>query len=422
LQGAGPFTVFAPTDDAFAAALTALKIDKAALLNRADLGDILKYHVLSGAKVMAADLKASQTVATLNGLPVTITKAANVMFADAKVTSADVAASNGVIHVIDKVIIPPTVDIVGTAIANGNFGILAEALTKAGLVGALQGAGPFTVFAPTDDAFAAALTALNISKAALLNRADLGYILRYHVLSGAKVMAADLTASQAVKMFNGLPVTITKAANVMIGDAKVTTADVDASNGVIHVIDKVVMPPVNLMDVEAKILTGEMTVKVTLPQDQTIQQYVGDAKVQKGYKTAIATQLGCDESWVSKLALSVAGAGSRRLAAHMASVKVDYEITVPKEDVAKGAADTLTTAVKSAGNSNTAKASFAAAITNAVSSSTGTAYDAVTVDQVAAATVADKPVTTTSAPAPAAGTCRTVFSAVTLLVGIAAHN
>jgi len=107
LSGTGPFTVFAPTDTAFTAALTALKITKQQLLDRADLADILKYHVLSG-KVMSSALKASQTVTTVNTLPVTITKAGSVVkFATATVTGADVATSNGVIHVIDKVVLPP---------------------------------------------------------------------------------------------------------------------------------------------------------------------------------------------------------------------------------------------------------------------------------------------------------------------------
>jgi len=215
---------------------------KAELLARADLADILKYHVLSG-KTMSSALAATQTVSTVNGLPVTITKSSgSVMFASAKVSAADVMASNGVIHVIDKVIIPPTVGIVGTAVAKG-FTVLAEALTKANLVGTLQGAGPFTVFAPTDAAFTAALTALKITKAELLARADLADILKYHVLSG-KTMSSALVATQTVATLQGQSVTITKSSgSVMFASAKVTGADVMASNGVIHVIDKVVLPP-----------------------------------------------------------------------------------------------------------------------------------------------------------------------------------
>jgi uncharacterized surface protein with fasciclin (FAS1) repeats len=475
LQGDGPFTVFAPTDAAFAAA----QLDKTALLNRADLADILKYHVISGSKIMAADLGAEQTADTLEGSPVIITNQVDEMldmvnkvvkYADAKVTSADVVASNGVIHAIDKVVFPPTsassivtgpgaqLDIVDTAVSADTFTVLTEALTKAGLVDALKGAGPFTVFAPTDDAFAAALEALKIDKAALLNRADLADILKNHVISGAKVMAADLKASQTVDTLNGVPVTITKAANnVMFAGAKVTAADVAASNGVIHVINKVVIPPSDAGNIPstttapktvkktssaivqekiAKIMTGSMKAKVTLPQGQTIQQYVSDAKVQMGYKMGIANHLQCDKSWVTKLTLSVAPAGSRRLATSTSldsgSVKVHYEITVPKEEVAKGKADTLAKAVEDAGKRRSAKAILASKITDAVSSSTGTTYEPVEVKEVTAATFAAvAPVTKTKTPAKsvteppeAASGCKTttVLSAIILLIGITTCN
>merc|ERR1711982_39096 len=116
---------------------------------------------------MSSDLTATQSPATLaNSATVTITKGNDVMFADAKVTRADVDCSNGVIHVIDKVVLPPTLakDIVVNAQMTGNHGILVEALTTANLVSTLQGTGPFTVFAPTDTAFTAALTALSLTK------------------------------------------------------------------------------------------------------------------------------------------------------------------------------------------------------------------------------------------------------------------
>merc|ERR1712217_959491 len=242
----GPFTVFAPTDTAFSNALTALGVTKQQLLDRADLPDILKYHVLSG-KTMSTVLSASQNVVTLEGQKVTITSdGSSVKFADATVTAADVEASNGVIHVIDKVVLPPAAarqDIVEIAMGTGNHGILAEALTKANLVATLKGAGPFTVFAPTDTAFSNALTALGISKQELLDRADLADILKYHVLSG-KIMAADLAASQDVDTLQGEKVTITNdGTTVKFADATVTTADVETKNGVIHVIDTVVLPP-----------------------------------------------------------------------------------------------------------------------------------------------------------------------------------
>jgi len=243
LSGAGPFTVFAPTNAAFTAALTALKIDKAALLARSDLADILKYHVVSG-KIMAADLQASQAPATLQGLKVLVEKSSTgVTFGGAKVTTADIPCSNGVIHVIDAVVLPPSMNVVQTAQATPDFSVLVEAVVKANLATTLSGAGPFTVFAPTNAAFTAALTALKIDKAALLARSDLADILKYHVVSG-KIMAADLQASQAPATLQGLKVLVEKShTGVTFGGAKVTTADIPCANGVIHIIDAVVLPP-----------------------------------------------------------------------------------------------------------------------------------------------------------------------------------
>ena len=136
LKGTGPFTVFAPTDAAFTALLAQLSVTKEQLLARADLADILKYHVISGSKVMSSDLAASQEVTTLQGAKMTVTKTGAVVKAGAAtVTGADVMSSNGVIHVIDKVLLPP--DLVQVAVSNGNFGVLVEALTAANLVDAL---------------------------------------------------------------------------------------------------------------------------------------------------------------------------------------------------------------------------------------------------------------------------------------------
>jgi transforming growth factor-beta-induced protein len=250
LKGEGPFTVFAPTDDAFAAALKALGITKEELLARADLADILKYHVVAGSAVMSKDLKdGEQKVKTLQGSDLSVTVAdGKVTLNDGKATvvTADLACSNGVIHVIDAVVLPPQQkDIVDTAVANGSFTVLAAALTKAGLVDALKGEGPFTVFAPTDDAFAAALTALGTTKEELLARADLGKILQYHVVGGSAVMSKDLKeGEQKVVTLEGSELNVKVASGkVMVNDATVIAADVEASNGVIHVIDKVLLPP-----------------------------------------------------------------------------------------------------------------------------------------------------------------------------------
>src|SRR3954452_17169912 len=154
LATGGPFTVFAPTDAAFA------KVPKATLdalaANPAQLKSVLLYHVVSG-RVSAADVVKLNTAKTLDGRSVAIKAVGGGVFVDqARVTTADVEASNGVIHVIDSVLIPkaaaPPKNIVQTAVAAGQFKTLAALLTKAGLAGTLQGAGPFTGFAPTHPA------------------------------------------------------------------------------------------------------------------------------------------------------------------------------------------------------------------------------------------------------------------------------
>jgi len=140
-----------------------------------------------------------------------------------------------------------TKDIVDTAVAAGKFTVLAEALTKADLVTTLKGAGPFTVFAPTDEAFAAALKSLNLTKDQLFaDKATLSSILTYHVVAGS-VPASEVMKlnGKEAKTVNGASVKITiKGTDVYLnGETKVVQADVAASNGVIHVIDKVLLPP-----------------------------------------------------------------------------------------------------------------------------------------------------------------------------------
>lgn len=133
-------------------------------------------------------------------------------------------------------------DIVDTAVAAGNFNTLAAALKAADLVGTLKGPGPFTVFAPTDEAFAKlpAGTVDNLLKPE--NKAQLVKILTYHVVSG-KVMAADVMKMKSAKTVEGAPVKIkTMGGNVMVNNAKVIKADIACDNGVIHVIDTVIMP------------------------------------------------------------------------------------------------------------------------------------------------------------------------------------
>jgi uncharacterized surface protein with fasciclin (FAS1) repeats len=242
LQGDGPFTVFAPTDQAFADA--GIDMEFIANAEIAVLTDILLYHVYSGA-VNAAGVTDGLTVTMVNGDDASFTVTdGTVMIGDATVVLADVPASNGVIHVIDMVLMPPAdlVDIAAVAMSTGVHESLVAALVKADLVSTLQGDGPFTVFAPTDQAF----TDAGIDLDAFTTDAEiaaLADILLYHVYSGA-VNAADVIDGLTVAMVNGDDASFTVTdGTVMVGDATVTAADVMASNGVIHVIDKVLMPP-----------------------------------------------------------------------------------------------------------------------------------------------------------------------------------
>mgnify|MGYP003319947920 FL=1 len=249
LQGDGPFTVFAPTDEAFAAAgidLSAFDTEE----ENATLSDILLYHVLSGA-VPSSDVTDGLTVAMVNGDNASFTVTADgVTIEGANVTTADVETTNGVIHVIDKVLMPPAdpvvvPDIPSIAASTGVHDALVAALTKADLVATLQGEGPFTVFAPTDQAF----TDAGIDLDAFTTEEEIAVladILLYHVLSGA-VPSSDVTDGLTVAMVNGDNASFTVTADgVTIEGASVTTADVTASNGVIHVIDKVLMPPADV--------------------------------------------------------------------------------------------------------------------------------------------------------------------------------
>ena len=155
------------------------------------------------------------------------------------VTAADIEADNGVIHVVDQVILPPTV--VDVAIANDNFTTLVQAVVKAGLVETLSGDGPFTVFAPTNDAFAALFTDLGISGLDDLTAEQLVPILTYHVISG-NVLSTDLTNGDVPTLNEGNSLTVDLSAGVNINDSQVVAADIQASNGVVHVIDKVLIP------------------------------------------------------------------------------------------------------------------------------------------------------------------------------------
>jgi uncharacterized surface protein with fasciclin (FAS1) repeats len=252
LSGTGPFTVFAPTNDAFAALLTELGITKAALLADKTLLDaVLKYHVLSG-RVLKAGVPAGKPITTLQGgiFKVDAVGTTGLVITDGRnrksnITATDINATNGVVHVIDKVILPANKNIVETAVADARFSILVEAVTAAGLGGTLSGTGPFTVFAPTNDAFAAALTELNVTKAQLLGDVPrLTKILTYHVLA-SRVLKADVPVGPAVTTVQGETFTVDAALAITdkrARKANIIVTDVLTSNGVIHAIDKVILP------------------------------------------------------------------------------------------------------------------------------------------------------------------------------------
>ena len=246
LSAEGPFTVFAPTDAAITALVEALEITAEDLLALPNLGEILQYHVVAGA-AMSGDLTDGQEIETLLGENVTVTiNAEGVFVNDAQVTAADIEAGNGVVHVIDAVLLPPapeTNTVVDVIVNSEDHTLLEAAVIEAGLVGVLSSEGPFTVFAPTDSAITVLVEALEITAEDLLALPNLGEILKYHVVAGA-AMSTDLTDGQEIETLLGSNVTVTiNAEGVFINDAQVTVADIEADNGVVHVIDAVLLPP-----------------------------------------------------------------------------------------------------------------------------------------------------------------------------------
>ena len=243
LQGDGPFTVFAPTDQAFINAgidLSTFDTDE----ENETLVDMLLYHVLPG-EVPASAVTDGLVAQMANGENATFTvdsESGDIMIQDATVTLGNVFASNGIVHVVDKLVLPSIPDIPATAQSTGVHNSLVAALTQADLVTTLQGDGPFTVFAPTDQAFIDAgidLSTFNTDD----EIATLVDILTYHVVPG-QIMSTELVDGGTAETVNTDEIAFTVSADgVMVNDANVTVADVVASNGVIHVIDKVLMPP-----------------------------------------------------------------------------------------------------------------------------------------------------------------------------------
>jgi transforming growth factor-beta-induced protein len=279
LEGEGPFTVLAPTDAAFAEAFEALGIDPDALLADTEtLTAILTYHVIGQAadSQLVATLD-GQSVDTVNGQAVDINVVdGQIMVNEATVVSADLVADNGIVHVINAVLLPPDIAAaLGAAaapeepmeptiaetvveLAGGDpaeFTILLAALQTAGLVEALNNPeDELTVFAPTDAAFGSALEALGLTADELLASEDLASILTYHVTgegvfdAATVIGAAPITELPTLNPDGTLKVEVIDGSVVFndgaepLGGATVVQADVFASNGVIHVIDVVLLP------------------------------------------------------------------------------------------------------------------------------------------------------------------------------------
>ncbi|MDG2014746.1 MAG: fasciclin domain-containing protein [Pirellulaceae bacterium] len=242
LNGSAELTVFAPTDEAFA------KIDPetlAALLkpeNIDQLTQILTYHVVPG-RVNAATAYDLDFAGTVNGqrLPINL-RGKGLKVGDANIKVTDVQCTNGVIHVIDTVLMPALSNIPATAQSAGQFNTLLAAVGAAGLAEVLAGDGPFTVFAPTDEAFAALPEGTVESLLKPENKQQLVDILKYHVISG-RVYDNDAVAAQRAETLLGRGVNIgLTAEGINVNDAQIIARNIDASNGVIHVIDKVLIP------------------------------------------------------------------------------------------------------------------------------------------------------------------------------------
>ncbi len=277
LSGSTQITVFAPTDAAFVAYLDvaneAAAITAVNELSEAEVADLLTFHVIAGTKIESSDIADGTTAVTTaratNNKAFVTKSAAGVTINNARVTTADVDASNGVIHIIDAVLTPPGGDVIAVATSEANaanFGILAAALTKANLSPTLQAAGPFTVFAPTDDAFLATLRVVYDSpeltegeaievingldgSSTPLSLTALTDILLYHVVpaSGYSINLTNNQVLTTVKAAAPNTVTMGIGASVTVDGlasepSTVTTANISATNGVIHVIDRVLLP------------------------------------------------------------------------------------------------------------------------------------------------------------------------------------
>lgn len=246
MNKASNFTVFAPTNAAFASLLTELKVGSLNDIPAETLTKVLLYHVKSG-KATASQITSGYYASLANGpvagsyLSLYADMTSKTINSRSKISLTDITADNGVIHVIDKVLLPPS--IVDLAQQNSMFSTLVQALVKADLAGTLSGAGPFTVFAPTNDAFAALFSALKVSGIDALTKEQLTPILLAHVVSG-NIQSGSLISGGVATLNTQKSLNIVVGGNgvTINGNINVIKADVQGQNGVVHVIDKVIVP------------------------------------------------------------------------------------------------------------------------------------------------------------------------------------
>ena len=235
------FTVFAPTNSAFSELDTETR--QRILSNNAELADVLKYHVLPS-KVLSSDLQNELLVSTVEGSPLRINVYPNNVFtaqcSPIDITNIDKVATNGIVHVLDKVMIPPQGDVIDLVTNDVRLTTLLGAIEAAGLKSTFAGPGPFTVFAPTNEAFAN--VDQNVLSTILENPNILESVLKYHVLAGTQCSAGLVTSS--FKTLNGGDVqVVVEGTDVEVNGAEVVSADVSVSNGVVHLIDTLLIPP-----------------------------------------------------------------------------------------------------------------------------------------------------------------------------------
>lgn len=242
LSGEGNFTVFAPTNQAFNNLFTQLGVSGINDLSAETLTPILLYHVLGEEKkstMLTEGYYNTLSPAQNNFLSLRVTLDGGVKInKESKVVAADVDVKNGVIHAIDKVLLPPTV--VDIALENASFSILVQAVVKAGLAGTLSGNGPFTIFAPTNAAFEALFSQLGISGINDLTAEQLVPILKYHVVTG-NVRSNQLSAGAVTTLNGNFDVSLSPSPKIN-SSSNIIATDIQGSNGVIHVIDKVLIP------------------------------------------------------------------------------------------------------------------------------------------------------------------------------------